>query len=315
MNKKLSLILITSMLSLTASPTINIDNTWGCITKSKNTELNNALLNKDVQASDYLLTYSCVVLHKGQHITIIEASDNNYEPVKVRIYPENKHPMEIWVEPYYIDNGHTVEDKKNSLFSGCKYQSDLKKLANIDYMSKAKFISDNHCAEISNPSSWERIKKDKTYTLIKSTNKKEDEYWVKTEELPKSVKKKTSKPSKKKDLKSATEYGDLIMEYGDLIWQDSLINETKMFSYEKAYQYCKELKYKTITNWRLPTLLEFQKIRPRQNNLQPYRELKHIQLTKFYWTNNNYTGFAFSGGWHFSELREPALVRCVTQRK
>jgi len=95
--------------------------------------------------------------------------------------------------------------------TGCKYQEDLIKVNTVG--NKAKFMMDNHCANVHSPASWKRIKKDKKNTLIQSPHKGEEnyKYWVKTNELQKEIKKaklkekikleKIKERSKKKDLK------------------------------------------------------------------------------------------------------------------
>jgi len=193
---------------------------------------------------------------------------------------------------------------------GCKYQEDLIKINTVS--NKAKFMMDNHCANVYSPVGWKRIKKDKTYTLIQSPHKGEEnyKYWVKTKKLSKVIKKKVViKTPKKKDFKS-------IMKYGDLMWQDSLINETKKMSIQKAKNYCKKLNYKGSKNWRLPTLSEMKQIRPAswQSNYKPYKDFKH-QSSSYYWTSNYDTQFTFGSGASNRSLGEPALVRCVAPRK
>ncbi len=86
---------------LFASSTINTNNTWGCITENKETEMNNAIGNKDEKAMNYLIDYGyCFILEKGQEISII--NDSNQYRTKIRIYPENKRPAEIWINSWYI---------------------------------------------------------------------------------------------------------------------------------------------------------------------------------------------------------------------
>lgn len=203
--------------------------------------------------------------------------------------------------------------------TGCKYQSDLKKVNIVS--NKIKFMMDNHCANVSSSASWKQIEKDKRYTLLQSPYKGEEnyKYWVKTNELQKEIKKaelkekikkeKILERSKKKDFKT-------IMEYGDLIWQDSLINETKKMSYAQANSYCKKLNYKGSKNWRLPTLSEMKQIFPAswQTTFQPYKSFKHKQSV-YYWTSNDDTQFSLGSGASSRSLGEPALVRCVAPRK
>jgi len=192
---------------------------------------------------------------------------------------------------------------------GCKYQLDLKKVNIVS--NKIKFMMDNHCANVYSPTSWKRIKKDKVYTLIQSPHKGEEnyQYWVKTKELPKAVKKKTNKAVKKKDFKT-------IMSYGDLDWQDSLINETQKMSIKKAKSYCQKLNYKGSKKWRLPTLSEMKQIRPAswQSSYQPYKSFKH-KSAGYYWTSDYDTQFTFASGASSPSLGEPALIRCVSPRK
>lgn len=202
--------------------------------------------------------------------------------------------------------------------TGCKYQEDLIKINTVG--NKAKFMMDNHCANVHSPASWKRIKNDKKDALIQSPHKGEEnyKYWVKTSELQKEIKKeelkekiklkKIKERAKKKDFKT-------IMKYGDLIWQDSLINETKMMSYNQANSYCKKLNYKRSKNWRLPSISELRNICDIWGKNKPYKELKHIQLRKYYWGNDGDTQFVFSSGASSRSLGEPALVRCVAPRK
>jgi hypothetical protein len=193
--------------------------------------------------------------------------------------------------------------------TGCKYQEDLIKINTVS--NKAKFMMDNHCANVYSPASWKRIKKDKIYTLIQSPHRGEEnyKYWVITKELPKPIKKKILKKTpKKKDFKT-------IMKYGDLMWQDSLINETQMMSYSQANSYCKKLNYKRSKNWRLPSIAELQNICDIWGKNKPYKALKHIQLREYYWSNDGDTQFVFSSGASSQSLGEPALVRCVAPRK
>lgn len=196
--------------------------------------------------------------------------------------------------------------------TGCKYQSDLKKINTVG--NKVKFMMDNHCVNLYNPASWKRIKTDGVYTLVQSPHDGEEnyKYWVKTKELPKkTIKKETEKKTpKKKDFKTT-------MNYGDLMWQDSLINETKMMSFNKANSYCKKLNYKGSKNWRLPTVAEMNNIRPAswQSSYQPYKDFKHIQLKEYYWSSDRNTQFVFSSGATNAAHNYPALVRCVTPRR
>jgi len=86
---------------LFASSTINSDNTWGCITESKGTEMNNAIGNKDEKAMLYLINYGyCFILNKGQEVSIVDDSDS-YR-TKIRIYPENGRPAEIWIQKWSL---------------------------------------------------------------------------------------------------------------------------------------------------------------------------------------------------------------------
>jgi hypothetical protein len=202
--------------------------------------------------------------------------------------------------------------------TGCKYKEDLIKVNIVS--NKVKFMIDNHCANVHSPASWKKIKKDKITTLIQSPHKGEAnyKYWVKTYELQKEIKKaelkekieieKIKKRSKKKDFKT-------VMKYGDLMWQDSLINETKKMSIQKAKSYCKKLNYNGSKNWRLPTLSEMKQIRPAswQSSYKPYKDFKH-QTSNYYWTSNYDTQFTFGSGASSRSLGEPALVRCVTKR-
>jgi len=100
--KNIILTLLTSTALFSASGIVNTDNSWGCISESKNTELNDAVINKDKQAQNYLLSYSCEVLHKGQKVTIIK-KDKYGLSMKIRVYPKNRRPKEIYIEPYYVD--------------------------------------------------------------------------------------------------------------------------------------------------------------------------------------------------------------------
>lgn len=191
---------------------------------------------------------------------------------------------------------------------GCKYQGDLKKSDTVN--NKTKFAVDNQCANVYSPSDWKRIKKDDIYTLIQSPYKGEEnyKYWVITKELPAPLKKKPEQIVKKKDFKTT-------MEYGNLIWQDSLLNETKMMSYNEANGYCKKLNYNGINNWRLPTLSELTQICAIWEQDKPYKELKHMELHEFYWSKDTDAQFVFSSGASSPSLGHPALVRCVAPRK
>ena len=190
---------------------------------------------------------------------------------------------------------------------GCKYQSDLKKIDTVT--NKVKFFIDNHCSNIYNPNGWKKIKVDKIYTHLQSPYKGEEhyKYWVKTKDLPKMIKKKSIINIKKKDFKTT-------LEYGDLIWQDSLVNETQSMSIEKAKSYCKQLNYKN-KNWRLPTLSEMKQICPAswQNSYQAYKNFKH-KSSNYYWTSNYDIQFTFGSGSSSKSFGDPALVRCVAPR-
>lgn len=192
---------------------------------------------------------------------------------------------------------------------GCKYQSDLNKLDTVT--NKIKFMYDNHCANVFAPENWKQIKKDDIYTLIQSPHKGEEnyKYWVKTKDIPAPVKKSNvEKTVKKIDLKRT-------ISYGNLVWQDSLINETKKMSYNEAYRYCKNLNYKGISNWRLPTINELRQICAIWEKDKPYEELKHIKISEWVWTNDKTLQFVFSTGASSPSNNDPALVRCVAPRK
>lgn len=97
-------IILLIVFSLSASAeVINQKGVWGCTTDSKDTELNNAIKNNDKMAMDYLLSNGCIILEKGQHISVIRKGETIYSPVKVRVYPKNRRPMEIWLQPSYYD--------------------------------------------------------------------------------------------------------------------------------------------------------------------------------------------------------------------
>jgi hypothetical protein len=201
--------------------------------------------------------------------------------------------------------------------TGCKYKEDLIKVNIVS--NKAKFMMDNHCANVQSPASWKRIKKDKTNTLIQSPHKGEDnnKYWIKTNELQKEINKaELEEKIKKEKMKERSKKHDFktVMKYGDLMWQDSLLNETQKMSIKKARSYCKNLNYKGSKNWRLPSIQEMQKIHDVWGKNKPYKALKHIQLS-YYWSSAHDTHFSFGSGASFRSLGEPAFVRCVTQRQ
>jgi len=201
--------------------------------------------------------------------------------------------------------------------TGCKYKSDIQKLDRENVSTKFKF--DNHCNNIYSPANWNRIDKDGKYIQIQSPHPGEStyKYWVKENELQQEIKKakqkekieleKIKKRSQKKDLKSA-------FEYGDLIWQDSLINEIKLMKFDEAKAYCANLTYKSYSDWRLPTLSEFKQIRPPFSKNSPYK-FNHLNLREWYWTNNISNQFVFSTAATTYGGDNPALVRCVAPRR
>ena len=191
---------------------------------------------------------------------------------------------------------------------GCKYQMDVDRVKKAP--NKIKFMFDNHCANVHNAGNWKVLKREGKYTLIQSPHKGEEnyKYWMETKYIPSPTPKKTTnKKLNKKDHKS-------VFYYGDLMWQDSLINETKKMLCKEAKQYCSKLKYHNSTSWRLPYLDEFLQIRSRFSESHPYK-FKHLELKEWYWTKEN-KNFVFSTG---AESRafddEPVLVRCVAPRK
>lgn len=201
--------------------------------------------------------------------------------------------------------------------TGCKYQEDLIKVNKVS--NKIKFMIDNHCANVYSPAGWKQIKKDKIHTLIQSPHKGEEKYkyWVKTNELQKETKKaELEEKIKKEKMKERSKKHDFktVMKYGDLMWQDSLINEIQKMSYTKANSYCKELNYKGSTNWRLPSINELRNICDIWGKNKPYKALKHIQISEYYWGNDGDTQFVFSTGATSRSLGYPAFVRCVTHR-
>ena len=194
---------------------------------------------------------------------------------------------------------------------GCKYKEDLIKLESIN-SNKLKFMFDNHCANIYNPSNWNNLKQEETLTLIQSPHKGEEnyQYWVKSSELSKKIEKLERIVEKKNDY-------DNTFKYGDLIWQDNLITETKLMFFKEAKSYCKNLNYKGIKEWRLPTISELRQIRPAscQSEYQPYKDFKHLQLSKWYWSSDITEQFVFSSGATSAPGEDPAFVKCVAKRK
>ncbi len=194
---------------------------------------------------------------------------------------------------------------------GCKYKEDLIKLESIN-TNKLKFMFDNHCANIHNPSNWNHLKQEEILTLIQSPHKGEEnyQYWVKSSELPKKIEKDKKSVEKKNDSND-------VLKYGDLIWQDNLITETKLMLFKEAKSYCNNLNYKGIKDWRLPTISELRQIRPAswQSEYQPYKDFKHLQLGEWYWSSDSIEQFVFSTGATSNAGENPAFVKCVAKRK
>jgi cytochrome c553 len=96
---------------LFASNIINKDNTWGCISENKSSEMNNAIINKDKKAIDYLINYEyCFLLKKGQEVTVINS--DSYDTL-IRIYPKNKRPVEISVDSLWITKSIDISTTKS----------------------------------------------------------------------------------------------------------------------------------------------------------------------------------------------------------
>ncbi|WP_419770750.1 MAG: DUF1566 domain-containing protein [Candidatus Marinarcus sp.] len=105
-----------------------------------------------------------------------------------------------------------------------------------------------------------------------------------------------------------------------LMWMDNKENILKQMSHKEAEPYCENLRYGGYTNWRLPTLEEFETIVDKQNfKTYIHKAFKYNVPTGYWaikahfrtlWFYADYMNFV-SGTAYFDNRNVNKYVRCV----
>lgn len=108
-----------------------------------------------------------------------------------------------------------------------------------------------------------------------------------------------------------------------LIWQDDASSAERVMSYKNAMAYCETLDYAGYTNWRLPTVPEFQKIVDMERIPTISTIFSHT-ATQCYWhSHKDNKGLVGVGFIDFSNGTKQAVVgyehfcnvRCISDSK
>lgn len=108
-----------------------------------------------------------------------------------------------------------------------------------------------------------------------------------------------------------------------LIWQDDASSAERIMSYKNAMAYCTTLDYAGYTNWRLPTVPEFQKIVDMERIPTISSVFTHTASQCYWFNHRDHNGLVGVGFINFSNGTKQAVfgheyfcnVRCVSDTK
>ncbi|MEA3314689.1 MAG: DUF1566 domain-containing protein [Campylobacterota bacterium] len=115
-----------------------------------------------------------------------------------------------------------------------------------------------------------------------------------------------------------------IIDYNTkLLWQDTISNTQRVFTHKEAIHYCKNLKLRGFTGWRLPTVDEYKTIvdTNREDDKPKVKKVFEHVIAEYYWTNDrtwvrnfglySYYIFFKSGTFYYQNRTYQKYVKCV----
>ena len=112
----------------------------------------------------------------------------------------------------------------------------------------------------------------------------------------------------------------VIDETNKLVWVDDETNLLNRLTHEQATQYCQNLNHANYTDWRLPTLEEFETIVDKKNKINYIKSAFRYNHNTGYWADRalwrtlwfyaDYMHFV-SGTAYYDSRHKKKFVRCV----